>query len=251
MSSNEYDKRAAAADVDRVLSDKYAKPRDLAQAWVNRTWLKAGNPLIFGDPLRCGEINDTELGILAAIDSGRLAPRWASGAPATPRPKGLLHQGHDWQDSRHVNVSDFIDAFVAGQIAPPPPVNPGVTRPSATPPQPVLKPLSALEAAVSGGDGAQGEQKAHPAPAASTRTNILDAPIKEAKRSALDPNDASCVWAVLVAMAESHDRPAPLLGYVEGEGVKYQGAGDIEFLTRKNFGDRIGRERRAKARKRA
>lgn len=118
MGSNEYDRSAAAADVDRVLSDKYAKPRDLAQAWVNRTWLEAGNPLIFGDPLRCGEINDTELGILAAIDSGSLAPRWASGAPATPRPKGLLHQGHDWQDSRYVSVADFIDAFEAGQIAP-------------------------------------------------------------------------------------------------------------------------------------
>jgi hypothetical protein len=47
--------------------------------------------------------------------------------------------------------------------------------------------------------------------------------IQIAREAARDPHDYQQVWAQLVRMADSKDRPAPLLGYVDDEGVvKYE-----------------------------
>lgn len=80
---------------------------------------------------------------------------------------------------------------------------------------------------------------------ASSRSNPLDAVIRKAKELAVDPDDRSSVWAALIELAKSSDRPAPLVGFVEEEGVKYQTESGIKFFTQKNFRDR---ERRARAR---
>lgn len=77
------------------------------------------------------------------------------------------------------------------------------------------------------------------------RSNPLTSVINQARSSALDPEDPSSVWAELVRMAGSPNRPAPLIGYAEDEGIKYQAEKGVQFLTRKNFGDR---ERRARTR---
>ena len=54
------------------------------------------------------------------------------------------------------------------------------------------------------------------------RAEPLTAVLAKARATALDPSDWESAWAALVALAKSQDRPAPLLGYIEGEGVKYQ-----------------------------
>lgn len=77
------------------------------------------------------------------------------------------------------------------------------------------------------------------------RSNPLTSVINQAHSSALDPEDPHSVWAALVRMAESPNRPAPLIGYAEDEGIKYQDEKGVQFLTRKNFRDR---ERRARTR---
>lgn len=81
------------------------------------------------------------------------------------------------------------------------------------------------------------------------RSNPLTSVITKARSSALNAEDPSSVWAELVKMAESPNRPGPLIGYAEGEGIKYQTEKGVQFLTRKNFGDREMRVRkRASAR---
>lgn len=67
------------------------------------------------------------------------------------------------------------------------------------------------------------------------RADPLAAVLAEAKRNALDSTDWQSVWAALVKLAEPASRPAPLLGYVEGEGVKYRSdtaAQGVDYLTR-------------------
>lgn len=54
------------------------------------------------------------------------------------------------------------------------------------------------------------------------RDEPLAAVFAEAKRRALDQTDWQSVWAALVALADGPNRPAPLLGHVAGEGVKYR-----------------------------
>jgi hypothetical protein len=77
------------------------------------------------------------------------------------------------------------------------------------------------------------------------RSNTLRSVILKATENAAPPKDTQCVWAELVRLAESKDRPAPLLGFSDGEGVKYQDIAGVKFFTRKNLGDRM---RRAKTR---
>lgn len=69
-------------------------------------------------------------------------------------------------------------------------------------------------------------------PLKGTRSNILDGVIQAARSAAHDPDNYQQVWAELVRMAESSNRPAPLRGYVEGEGLKYQDESKIKFLTK-------------------
>lgn len=76
------------------------------------------------------------------------------------------------------------------------------------------------------------------------RIDALDHVLTRAKKEALDPNWPSA-WASLVQLAQSADRPPPLLGYVEGEGVKYQkddSEKPIGWLTREAFRKRFGRQ---------
>lgn len=55
-----------------------------------------------------------------------------------------------------------------------------------------------------------------------SRRSSLAAVHKLAMAKALDPEDWTSVWDALVAIAEAPDRPAPLLGYVESEGIQYR-----------------------------
>ena len=77
------------------------------------------------------------------------------------------------------------------------------------------------------------------------RSNPLKAVIEKAKSSAADPSDIHSVWAAFVKLARDANRPAPLLGYADAEGVKWDANGTVKFFTKKNLADRI---RRANAR---
>lgn len=74
-----------------------------------------------------------------------------------------------------------------------------------------------------------------------TRANALNHVIEKAKLAASDSDDYQCVWAELVKLADSSTRPAPLLGYSEGEGLKYQDYSCIRFLTKKALKQRMNR----------
>jgi hypothetical protein len=54
------------------------------------------------------------------------------------------------------------------------------------------------------------------------RSDPLNAVIEKAKSAAADREDFLSVWAALVNLAKSASRPAPLLGYEDLEGIKYE-----------------------------
>lgn len=64
------------------------------------------------------------------------------------------------------------------------------------------------------------------------RGHALTAVIEVARKSATSADDYQSVWAELVKTAESTDRPSILLGYVEGEGIKYRGDSEVKFFTK-------------------
>lgn len=74
-----------------------------------------------------------------------------------------------------------------------------------------------------------------------TRTHALDAVISKAKETAADAADYHSVWAALVALAGNGKPPAPLIGFAEGEGVKYQGVNDVEFFTKNALRGKMNR----------
>lgn len=77
------------------------------------------------------------------------------------------------------------------------------------------------------------------------RADCLNAVIQMASERAADPTDWPSAWAALVALALQADRPAPLLGYTEGEGVKYQtdnADAAVAWLSRQAFRKRAGRK---------
>jgi hypothetical protein len=82
------------------------------------------------------------------------------------------------------------------------------------------------------------------------RKDDVSAVVERAIDSAVDPSDSNSSWAAFIKLAESKERPAPLLGLVEGEGVKYLAADGDQYLTKKNFRDRHARrlKKLAKAR---
>ncbi len=78
------------------------------------------------------------------------------------------------------------------------------------------------------------------------RSNALAAVIEKAKQQAVDSANWQSVWNALVVLAQSADRPAPLLGYIEGEGVKYQTdkvEKPVAFFTRDACRKRLHRNR--------
>ena len=80
-----------------------------------------------------------------------------------------------------------------------------------------------------------------------TKTHALSAVIEKARRLATDAQDHQSVWAELVRLAQSSDRPAPIIGYVEVEGVQYGVAHSEEpmYFTKKALKEQFAR---AKAR---
>ena len=74
------------------------------------------------------------------------------------------------------------------------------------------------------------------------KTGALDAVIQLARIQAADPTDPQSVFAALVRIAEAPNRPAPLLGYAEGEGVLYRDKNDpCKHLSPGEFGKRFRR----------
>lgn len=70
--------------------------------------------------------------------------------------------------------------------------------------------------------------------------------IEAAQERCRNRYDAAEVWNQLLTMAD--ERHPPLQGCAEGE-IKYSASGEVKFLTRKQLGDRIRRDReRAEAR---
>ncbi len=81
------------------------------------------------------------------------------------------------------------------------------------------------------------------------RSNPLDAIIVQATNAALAPDDSQSVYAEMVKLAESKEKPAPLHGYspdgIQYRGKKYAETGEPDTFTAKNLRDRMAR---AKAR---
>jgi hypothetical protein len=73
------------------------------------------------------------------------------------------------------------------------------------------------------------------------RSDLLNPIIHLAKKNAQDGNNYQSVWAEMVKLADSKNRPAPLLGFIEGEGVKYQAESEVKFFTKRNLADRMRR----------
>ena len=62
------------------------------------------------------------------------------------------------------------------------------------------------------------------------RRNVLDAEIEAAKHVATHPDDAHAVYAVLRQWAK--ERKAPFIGFVEGDGIKYETQDDeVKIFT--------------------
>lgn len=75
------------------------------------------------------------------------------------------------------------------------------------------------------------------------RSNPLKALIRAAQDAALKRSDPESVWMALVEMARRKDPPAPLRGFVEGEGIQWEDDGVFKYLTKKNFKGRLQRLR--------
>lgn len=77
------------------------------------------------------------------------------------------------------------------------------------------------------------------------RSNPLDAVIGQAMKAANTESEWQPIWAELIRTAEGKNPPAPLIGYVENEGIKYRSdANDegVKFLTKKALAARIKRK---------
>ena len=70
------------------------------------------------------------------------------------------------------------------------------------------------------------------------RTNALSAVIGKAVSDAVDPNDWYSVWNELAAMAIRQE--PPLIGVADEE-IKYTASGEVKFLTKEAFRQRIRR----------
>jgi len=76
------------------------------------------------------------------------------------------------------------------------------------------------------------------------RTSKMDAVIALARKSATDPDDTQSVWDALYKLADSKDRPAPLLGVADGS-IKWLDQNEegevVKVLTKKMLRDRLSR----------
>jgi hypothetical protein len=79
----------------------------------------------------------------------------------------------------------------------------------------------------------------------SSRTGALDAVINKARSEAVDSTDWQSVWVAFKQLAQKEDRPRPLLGFVDGEGVKYESDKEdepVKVLTSEAFRKRFTRK---------
>ncbi len=65
-----------------------------------------------------------------------------------------------------------------------------------------------------------------------SKRHALEHVIVIAKNAASEPDSYLSVWPVMVRLAETPNPPAPLIGYVEGEGIKYQADKGVKFFTK-------------------
>lgn len=73
------------------------------------------------------------------------------------------------------------------------------------------------------------------------KRHALDHIFAAAESHAGDPANYLSVWAEMVGMAQSANIPSPLIGYVEGEGIKYQTDTGVKFFTRNALRKRLSR----------
>ena len=81
---------------------------------------------------------------------------------------------------------------------------------------------------------------------AKRRQDRLASVISIARQEAVDPRNWISVWDSLVVLASRKRPPAPLLGYVVGEGIKYVTDDDqqpVRFFTRQALRKRVDREK--------
>lgn len=79
------------------------------------------------------------------------------------------------------------------------------------------------------------------------RSHTLDAVIRLAAKTAVAPDDHQSVWAELVTLAESENKPAPLAGY-SSDGIQYKGKTyeekqEFDIYTKKNLRDKMARDK--------
>ena len=90
--------------------------------------------------------------------------------------------------------------------------------------------------------GAVSQRAVPPSKSKDTRSTAIDAVIEDARHAARNRDDPQQCWAQLVSIADSKNRPAPLLGYADSDGVKYQGEHGVKFLNKFAFYKRLSRK---------
>jgi hypothetical protein len=77
-----------------------------------------------------------------------------------------------------------------------------------------------------------------------SKSHVLDSVMELAIEASIDKTKYQAAWAAYTRIASQNSRPAPLLGYVEGEGVKYTSDTASEgwkFDTKRAFAARFKR----------
>lgn len=156
--------------------------------------------------------------------------RHSNGLPASHY-KGAPVSGDDVRERQYLAVADVQNAAIAANCWP-------ISE----------RALRAEGASMLPNLGGQGPGLTH---RLSTRATPLAAEIEEAKKTAVDPENPSSVWAELGKLAEQ--QRGSMVGYssdgVQYRGKLYQETGTPDVFTLKNLRDRMGgARRRAKAR---
>ena len=147
-----------------------------------------------------GEREEREL--LGAQPVGALPERWRFTRPVRVTHK--MARVTPWVLDRIVEFANRSPEFVTAEVTP-----------ASVATVQVMAPLMPIE---SEGRPSVAGAVVH---AAKRRADPLGVVIRNAIEGSGDPGDWCSGWTALVALASGSDRSAPLLGYSEGEGVKY------------------------------